>query len=149
MVRQDDSGWYPQLLLHYYLSIGQPHLKKRDSERLDDLAANGKGKVFAPDVNKICLSAKVEALKILGVEQFLDREREFISLLLQDWFDRLNNPQTRYQIKTILGFRINPEKDTPIGVAQRLLALLGLKLTCIGRLGERPTTGLPTPIPRP
>lgn len=36
-----------------------------------------------------------------------------------------------------MGVSINPERDSPIAVAQRLLKKLGLKLTNIGRLGSR------------
>jgi hypothetical protein len=40
------------------------------------------------------------------------------------------------ELKTFLGLTI-VKSDTPIKVAQKLLSLLGLKLTCIGRLGSR------------
>ena len=40
------------------------------------------------------------------------------------------------ELKTFLGLTI-VESDTPIKIAQKLLSLLGLKLTYIGRLGSR------------
>ena len=40
------------------------------------------------------------------------------------------------ELKTFLGLTI-VESDTPIKIVQKLLSILGLKLTCIGRLGSR------------
>jgi hypothetical protein len=42
----------------------------------------------------------------------------------------------RRELKTFLGLTI-VESDSPIKIVQKLLGLLGLKLTCIGRLGSR------------
>lgn len=137
MVKLDDDGWYPKLKLHYYLTIGKVFLPERDRQVLNQMAESGHGKVFKPDVNARLRSSQIAALEKLEILQFLNPEREFTSDSLREWFEKISQPIPRSQIKTILGMSINPARDTPIGVAQRLLELLGLKMECIGRLGSR------------
>ena len=128
LVEKDDRGWFPKLQLHFYLTLGNKYLAQRDKRSLNKLTELSNGKAFKPDVNKSLISIKIEALKKIGIEQFFDPHAEFSSQSLKEWFDKLNNPLTRGQIKTIFGTTIHPEKDTPIGVAQRFLAMLDLKL---------------------
>jgi hypothetical protein len=33
LVEKDDDGWYPQLRMHYYLTIGREFLTNRDAKR--------------------------------------------------------------------------------------------------------------------
>lgn len=129
LIAKDDEGWYPKIRLQYYLTIGNSHLKERDRKSLAELKANGDGIVFKPDVNRSQLSAKIETLKIIGIEMFFDPRREFTGDNLREWFERLNNPLTASQIRGILGVSIAPN-DSPIAFVQRLLkSLFGLKLT--------------------
>jgi hypothetical protein len=135
LVEQDDSrGWYPGLLMHYYLTMGKAFLKGKDRKKADNLAPDGKA--FGPDLNASLYSCRVEMLKALGIEQFFNLDQTFTSASLAQWFERIQ--QYRWDIRDGLGMTIHPEKDTAIGVAQRLLGLLGLRLTCIGnfRTGE-------------
>nr|MDJ0728215.1 DUF3854 domain-containing protein [Prochloraceae cyanobacterium] len=136
LVERDDQGWYAKLRLHYYLTVGEQFLAQRDQKKIISLMEDT-GKAFKPDINQQSLSAIVYALKLLNIEQFFDANGIFSKFTLKDWFERLNNPMTRGQIKTILGIKINPLKDTPIAVANRILKLLGLKLECIGSTGGR------------
>lgn len=130
LVAQDDTrGWYPGLLMHYYLSMGKAFLKGRDKKKIQDLAPNGKA--FAPDVNAATYSVRVEALRLIGIEQFLREGATFTRESLADWYENLL--QYRWDIREALGLTIHAEKDTPIAVAQRLLGLLGLKLTGLGQ----------------
>lgn len=135
LVQKDENGWYPQLQLHYYLSVGAAYLAERDKRSLRALAKpspltkikeQGNGKAFKPDLNKKQLSAQVEALKLIGIRQFLNPETEFTKDNLVDWLE--NVITHRHHLKTILGVAVNPEKDSAIAVAQRLLKKLGLKL---------------------
>jgi hypothetical protein len=80
----------------------------------------------------------METLDKIDIHQFFDRDRLFTSQNLSGWFETLAS--CRYDIKTYVNQSINPEKDSPIGFAQRLLGTMGLKLTCIGQKtieGER------------
>ena len=124
LVKQDDNGLYGQLQLRYYLTMGREFLDERDTHQAKKLTAQT-GDAFTPDINNACLSAKVKALEIINIGQFLDGS-EHTSESLQDWFEQLC--QFRSDIKTILNQSIHPEKDTPIAVAQRLLGLMGLKM---------------------
>ena len=67
LIIKDDKGWYPQLQLHYYLTIGNQHLSYRDNAKLDLLAPDSQ-EPFKPDSNRLCLSAKVKALQALQIE---------------------------------------------------------------------------------
>jgi hypothetical protein len=129
LITKDDNGWYPQIRLHYFLTVGNQFLGDRDKKKLDNSLENGEGKIFKPDMNRTLLSAKIQLLKLLNIEQFLDSDREFTSDDLKDWFERLKKIPVS-QIKSILGFTLSMG-DTPIGFAQRLLSVLGLKLSYV------------------
>jgi hypothetical protein len=135
LVKKDDDGWYPKLRLHYFLTVGKIYLLERDRRSLSKMKENGNGKVWKPDVNSRQLSAEIETLKLINIEQFFDQTREFTSDSLKEWLEQLI--LWRHDLKTVLGMSINPERDTPIAVAQRLLGLLGLKMECIGQRGGR------------
>lgn len=130
LITKDDDGWYPQIRLHYFLTVGNDFLADRDKKKLGDALENGEGKVFKPDINRSLLSAKIELLKLLNIEQFFDPEKEFTGDDLADWLDRLKSPAIISQIKSILGFSLSME-DNPICFAQRLLGSLGLRLSYI------------------
>jgi hypothetical protein len=51
---------------------------------------------------------------------------------LAQWFETIL--KFRFDIKTLLGVSIHPEKDTAVAVAQRLLKKLGLKLEFLAQL---------------
>ena len=72
LVEKDDQGWYGQLQLHYYLTVGKIYLSQRDQRSLSHIKKQGNGKAFKPDINKRQLSAKVKALKMINKDQFLD-----------------------------------------------------------------------------
>jgi hypothetical protein len=132
LITKDDDGWYPQIRLHYFLTVGNDFLADRDQKKLDDALENGEGKIFKPDLNKSLISGKIQLMKILDVEQFFGAEKEFSGDSLNDWIEKFKNPRIISQIKSILGFTLSM-KDTAISFAQRLLRLLGLKLNCVGQ----------------
>ena len=126
LVGKDDNGWYPQLRLHYYLTIGNIYLAERDRRSLSRIKEQGNNRVFKPDINKKQLSAKIKALQLIDIYQFFAPEAEFTKTNLADWLERVIN--YRFDLQAILGVSVNPEKDSPIAVAQRFLKKLGLKL---------------------
>lgn len=130
LITKDDDGWYPQIRLHYFLTVGNHALADRDQKKLNHSLEHGEGKIFKPDMNRSLLSAKIQLLKLLGVEQFFDSDREFTGDNLIEWLERLKSPAFISQIKSILGFTLSM-KDTPISFAQRLLRILGLKLNFV------------------
>ena len=126
LVEKDDNGWYSQLQLHYYLRVGNIYLAERDRRSLGHIKKQGNGKAFKPDINKKQLSAQVKTLELIGIKQFLNPNAEFTKDSLEEWFDLII--RLRFDIQTVLGVSINPEKDTAIAVAQRILKKLGLSL---------------------
>ena len=136
LVRRDERGWYPQLLLHYYLTLGRQYVSKRDRRCASSLLEKGEGAVFAPDFNNSQMLAQVRLLEVLGVAQLLDRERQFSSQdeFLIEMAEVVK--RNRWEIKCLLDLTVN-EKDTPIAIAQGLLSKLGLKLKYLGRFGTR------------
>ena len=125
IIAQDDRGLYGQLQLRYYLTMGRQFLADRDTRLVKKLTKQT-GDAFSPDINSACYSAKVKALEMINIGQFLDGSAH-TSESLQEWFETIC--QFRHEIKAILNQSINPERDTPIAVAQRLLRSLGLKMT--------------------
>ncbi len=136
LVKKDDRGWYLQLMLHYYLTVGKEFLASRDLRLAKAQLESGQGAIFQPSFNDSQLTAKVRILEILGIPQLFDSEAKFSSSseLLVKMAELAK--QNAWEIKTVLGLTIN-QKDTPIAIAQMLLRLLGLKLSYLGRFGSR------------
>lgn len=132
LVNKDARGWERKLRLHYYLTIGRDYLHPRDHDRLSRMTAET-GEIFTPDLNKSQLGFKIKVLEAIGIHQFLDSTQEFTSDSLQEWFNRISQPQPRAQIREILGININPDKESPIAIANKFLKPLDLKLVCRGQ----------------
>jgi hypothetical protein len=144
LVEKDDDGWYPQLRMHYYLTLGREFLTTRDAKRAKAQLEAGENSIWKPDFNKGQLLPAVLLLENLNLLQFLkpevqlrgsdDKMVEFKALAVQH----------RHVIKNHLNVSIS-EKHTPIafplrvaeGIAQKLLAKIDLKLDYVGRLGKR------------
>lgn len=135
LVAKDDEGWYGKILSHYYLTVGRQHLIGRDLKQLRAIACHTKNRLWLPDFNRSLLSTSLRLLETLiidllkpGVEyRGSDPNLQLIAELAH---------ANKRELKTFLGLTI-VESDTPIKIAQKLLSLLGLKLTYIGRLGSR------------
>ncbi|MBD2409908.1 DUF3854 domain-containing protein [Nostoc calcicola FACHB-3891] len=125
---QDDRGYYAQLLIHYYLTHESEYFHIRDQQEWHQQLSWGEGKVFLPDLKTYTL--KVEAMRALGMLQFLEIGREFTEnnadLIL------LKNVALQHSkhIKRVLGINLTGEKEQLWGIKllSRLLNLLGLKL---------------------
>ncbi len=128
LIEADDRGLYAKLRLQYYLTVGNDFLSDRDLAKIEKLAFDGQ--VFIPDFNRITLTAKIKALQILKIEQFLDPNQFHTREGLADWYSQVL--ACREDIRNILGISIHPERDTAISVAQRMLSqLFGTQMTCV------------------
>ncbi len=136
LVEKDDDGWYPQLRMHYYLTLGREFLTTRDAKRAKAQAEAGNNAIWKPDFNKGQMLPAVLLLESLNLLQFLtpdvqlrgsdEKMQEFKALAVTH----------RHVIKNYLHVSIS-EKHTPIAIAQKLLAKIDLKLNYVGRLGKR------------
>ncbi|TAE56682.1 MAG: DUF3854 domain-containing protein [Nostocales cyanobacterium] len=125
---QDDKGYYGQLLIHYYLTHESEYFHLRDQQEWQQQLFRGEGKVFLPDLKTYTL--KVEAMRALGMLDFLDPERIFRkndSDLI--WLQNVS-VQSSQHIKRVLGIDVTNGKDVISGIKilNKLFGLLGLKL---------------------
>ncbi|MEA5573715.1 plasmid replication protein, CyRepA1 family [Calothrix sp. UHCC 0171] len=133
---RDEKGYYSQLLIHYYLTHESEYFRCRDKQELYQQLICGEGKVFLPDLKSYTL--KVEALRALGMQEFLDAGREFVEEEVD--LNRLKNMalQCSQHIKRVLGINLVHEIEAISGIKilNRLLSLLGLKLKRVNQISQ-------------
>ncbi|NMF62891.1 plasmid replication protein, CyRepA1 family [Brasilonema octagenarum] len=125
---RDDKGYYYQLLIHYYLTHESEYLCLRDKQEWYQQLTWGEGKVFLPDLKTYKL--KVEALRALGVLQYLEPKRVFSENDADLLLLRNVTFQCSQHIKRSIGINLLQQKEyiSPIKILKQLLSLLGLKL---------------------
>jgi len=124
----DDKGMYPQVLLWYYLTVGNGHLKERDKKKVEKLKSDNKNKLFSFDVNRQVLSPTVRILKLFDIEGLIEHFENGESITADD--DRIMKLQEkarRYQ-KDLKEAGCWYSKKQPISTINSLLRLVGFKL---------------------
>jgi hypothetical protein len=136
LIEQDDKNWYPQLRLHYYLSLGREHLSERDKRAASAQLAHGEGDIWLPAFNRSQLGLSIALLEILGIPDLLTTGGELRNSdkKLQALAELAKKKSNPWQIKATLGVSIHSD-DTPITVFQKLLTKIGIKLRCLRREG--------------
>ncbi|NET02630.1 MAG: DUF3854 domain-containing protein [Sphaerospermopsis sp. SIO1G1] len=131
---QDDKEYYRQLLIHYYLTHESEYFHLRDQQEWQKQLFWGEGKVFLPDLKTYTL--KVEAMRALGILDFLDPGRFFDASDHDLFWLQDVAMQSSKHIKRVLGIDVATKKGTISGikVLNKLLGLLGLKLRKSGNL---------------
>ncbi|MTJ08105.1 plasmid replication protein, CyRepA1 family [Anabaena sp. UHCC 0204] len=125
---RDEKGYYGQLLIHYYLTHESEYFHVKDQQEWNQQLFWGDGKVFLPDLKTYTL--KVEAMRALGMLQFLEVERVFkendADLI---WLKNVAGQSSKH-IKRALGIDLVRGKEAVSGIKilSRLLGLLGLRL---------------------
>ena len=121
LVEKDDDGWYPQLRLHYYLTLGRGFLTKRDSKWAKAQAEAGENAVWKPDFNKGQLMSAVLLLEKLNLLQFLQADKQVRGS--DEAMQELKQKAVanRSVIKNYLNVTVS-EKLTPVAMAQALIA---------------------------
>lgn len=133
LIQRDDDGWYPQLQLAYYLSLGRPFLKERDGNILKNSAHNGK--LWYPVFNRSQLGVKVGIFEFFNISALINPDREY-SNDDDDLIDLLEKARTvRADLKAATGVTA-ADNDTPIRFVSKLLSKLGLKLKAERRTGS-------------
>ncbi|MGK7927175.1 MAG: plasmid replication protein, CyRepA1 family [Spirulina sp.] len=137
LVVKDDNGWYTQLRLHYFLTVGRKYLADRDATNAKQLLTQGEGKIFAPDFNRSQLGAKIGTMEVLGIPVLLEHpERELrnsdrdLKALQKIAIDN------RAFIKMVLGIGI-AKNASPVLILRRFLEQIGYGVKCIKCEGER------------
>lgn len=135
LVKKDQQGWYPKIRLHYYLSIiGRQFLLDREKQAFQNSIYQQQ--LWSPDLNRKMLNRKLVKLNNLGVMNLLNPDEMFhdehplIVEIVRRW------RADAWDVKNDLGISINPDERN-IPLVQRLLALIGLRLSYVGRPGKR------------
>ena len=115
---RDDDGWLPKISLHYYLTYDPEFVRLRDKNHLAGHQERGKGKVCPQDLR--LLTARVEALKKLGVMEFLNPGKEFRGTDAQVIAFSERVKLCSVDVKDFLGISVNP-KAKPMEVVQYIL----------------------------
>jgi hypothetical protein len=134
--QRDVRGYYSQLLTHYYLTHECEYFQLRDKQEWSEQLERGDGKVFLPDLRTYTL--KVEALRALGVLQFLAPNRE-IQESDSDLIElKVRALQCSKHVKRAIGISIPQETETAcvtsIKILSQCLSLLGLKLKWVKQI---------------
>jgi hypothetical protein len=130
LILKDDDGYFPQLRLHYFLTMGFDNVSQKDQTSAKKMRENQS--VFIPDFNKSQTSAKVDLMRSLNIPQILELDK-FTQThpLLIDMADKAKNHL--WDVGMFLG-KLHPDM-TPIQILRKILKLLGLKLDRAGREG--------------
>ena len=130
LILKDDDGYYPQLRLHYFLTLGFENVPQKDQASAKKMREDQS--VFLPDFNKSQRSAKVNLMRSLNILQILELDK-FTQAhpLLIDMADKVKNHI--WDVGMFLG-KLHPDM-TPIQILRKILKLLGLKLDRAGREG--------------
>lgn len=125
---QDEKGYYGQLLIHYYLTHESEYFHVKDQQEWNQQLFWGEGKVFLPDLKTYTL--KVEAMRALGMLQFLELQRVFNENDPDLMWLKNVAMQSSKHIKRALDIDLVRGKEAVSGIKilNRLLGLLGLKL---------------------
>ena len=136
LVKRDDNGWYPQLRLHYYLTIGRPFLKSRDTNKAASKVIEGFGSLWLPDFNRGQLLPQIQLLEALGVKVFLEPGRQWRGVDSQVQYTANLAITNHFIIKNYLNVTIT-EDMPPIKIVNKLLEKIDCKLHYISRQGSR------------
>lgn len=136
IVEKDDDGWYPQLRLYYYLTIGRQFVVPHDARKAKKALEEGEGAVWQPDFNRGQYLGSVRLLEDLGVSTIMEPGKQWKKIDPEVQRTEQLAKQYKYIIKNYLGITIS-DKDSPIAVVQKLLSKLGCKLQYIARQGSR------------
>ena len=92
LIALDRAGFYPQLLLRFWLNFGETEAIKRDKRVLSKYAETNENKGYALDFNRQSQSTQSFLLNYIGLQEFLDnianlQVNEILILLLSMQFN--------------------------------------------------------------
>ncbi|MDB9496964.1 DUF3854 domain-containing protein [Spirulina major CS-329] len=137
LVERDDHGWYQQLRLHYYLTLGRPYLTERDANLAQQMILQGDGAIFAPDFNRSQLGAVIGTLDVLGISTLLNNPQRQLRNTDADLVALQQLAiANRTFIKAALGVGI-AKNSSAVLILRRCLEQLGYGVQCIKCEGQR------------
>ncbi|MGL5876917.1 MAG: plasmid replication protein, CyRepA1 family [Xenococcaceae cyanobacterium] len=137
LVALDDDGWYQQLRLHYFLTVGRPFLAQRDAIVARKMLERGDGSLFLPDFNNSQLGTTIGTMETLGISQLLvNPVRELTNLDEDLQVTAAIAIANRLEIKTATGIGI-AKNASPITIVRCFIDRLGYALQCIRCGGDR------------
>ena len=136
MINKDDQGWYEQLRIHYFLTVGRPYLIGRDALIARRLMEQGQGNIFAPDFNRSQLGAIIGIMELLGIPALLKNPKRDLKNTDADLQTIAEIAlKDRNAIKTIIGIGL-AKNSSPITILRRFLDKIGYRLTCVRSQSE-------------
>jgi hypothetical protein len=131
LILKDDEGYYPQLRLHYYLTMGIDLALDKDKKAAQKV--KDESKIFLPDFNRSQRGAILALLRSLNIPQILQMDKfTQVHPLLTDMADKVKN--NIWDVGMFLG-KLHPDM-TSIQILRKILKLLGLKVDKVGREGS-------------
>ena len=167
LIALDREGFYPQLLLRFWLSFGQTEAIKRDKRVLTKYVEDNESKGYAIDFNSKVKSPQTVLLNHIGLDNILGsilnlQTQEILIMLLSMqvnplWFKLVNTKRlagwiTELDIIPLLSFRMDAmvkkafkqvlnidldKQQTPIQLLRMILRRVGYGIDYVGRYGSR------------
>lgn len=167
LIGLDREGYYPKLLLRFWLSVGVDMAMKRDKRVLAKYAQKNDNQGYAIDFNRQSLSTQTVLLHHIGLDKVIDdilniQSREILILLLSMqvnpiWFkcidiNKLGGLITETDVIPYLSFKDSPmikmafkqvldidldKNHTPIQLLRMILKRIGYNIQKGSRLGSR------------
>lgn len=132
LVAQDDGGWYQQIRLHYFLTVGRPYLSLRDTTLARNLIEQGEGNIFLPDFNRSQLGVMIGTMELLGISVLLQQPQRLLKNSDEDLLAMSKLAlRNRVAIKTIMGIGL-AQNSSPITIIKRFLDKIGYQLEWVG-----------------
>jgi len=130
LIKLDDNGYYKELRLHYYLTIGNEFVADRDIKQFQRFMIDNS--ICLQDANPSQLSTKINLLKHLNIPEILQVDKLIQNHpLLLDMADKVKS--CIWDMQLFLG-KIHPDM-TPIQILRRVTKQLGLKIKRGSRQG--------------
>ncbi|MCC2695340.1 plasmid replication protein, CyRepA1 family [Nodularia sp. LEGE 04288] len=131
LILKDDDGYYPQLRLHYYLAMGFEQAIEKDKKPAQKI--KDESSVFLPDFNRNQRIAKLNLLRSLNIPEILQLDKLTESHeLLKEMSQKVKG--NLYDVGMFIG-KLHPDMSG-LQILRKILKLLGLTLTRIGREGS-------------
>jgi DNA primase len=131
LIEKDDQGWYDQLRIHYFLTLGRPHLSYRDAAIAYRLIEQGQGSIFVPDFNRSQQGAMIGVMELFGISALIQNPQRELKNTDKDLQKIAEIAlRDRLAIKSIVGIGL-AQNSSPIVIIRRFLDKIGYSLECL------------------